>query len=118
MASFPRLETAWRHDKTITFSAHRVSGKEKGSSRRATARRLCAKRGEEKTAAVMGTGIGDDEQSAPVKERQGSRGRLKEGQIGRAMRREKERERERERDWVVITAESFCRGIFQNDWAL
>jgi len=68
-------------------------------------------RREEKTA-VMGTGIGNDEQSAPVKEKRREKSRRSKsgGQSG-----ERKRERETGR---VITAESFCRGIFQNDWAL
>lgn len=62
----------------------------------------------------MGTGTVDDEQSAPVKERRGSRGRSVSGE---GVNREDEAEKEREGDRVIITVESFCRGIFQNDWA-
>lgn len=62
----------------------------------------------------MGTGTVDDEQSAPVKERRGSRGRPVSGE---GVNREDEAEKEREGDRVIITVESFCRGIFQNDWA-
>jgi len=65
-------------------------------------------------AAEMGTGTVDDEQSAPVKERRGSRGRPVSGE---GVNREDEAEKEREGDRVIITVESFCRGIFQNDWA-
>jgi len=51
----------------------------------------CAGRGKEKTVAVMGTEIGDDEQSAPVKERRGSRERPRRSKSGG---RDGERKRE------------------------
>ena len=59
---------------------------------------------------MMGTG------TVGSRERETKR-ETKEEQIGRAEWREKKRERERETG-RVITVESFCRGIFQNDWAL
>lgn len=36
---------------------------------------------------------------------------------GEGVNREGEAEKEREGDRIIITVESFCRGIFQNDWA-
>lgn len=69
----------------------------------------------------------DDEQSAPVKERnekvetrgkerkRDREGANREGEAERERKRERQRQREINR--VVITAESFRRGIFQNDWA-
>jgi len=64
----------------------------------------------------------DHEHSAPVKEEEREREREREGEnweeANREGERETDRDRKREVNRVVITAESFCRGIFQNDWAL
>lgn len=56
--------------------------------------------------------------SAPVKEKDGEAVARRSGQTGGGEAGEEGGRREKDRERVVITAESFCRGIFQNDWAL